>query len=69
LGSLDNYIPNLILMGRLKCVWSIEMILKGDIIAAHDIIMGREVDPEMKDEWVGVGRVIWEGGDGCSIGE
>lgn len=47
------------------------MILKGEIIATHDMLMDVEVDPAMKDEWVGVGdgRVIWEGGDGCSIGE
>jgi hypothetical protein len=42
------------------------MILSGNIIAIHDMLVGREVDPEMRDEFVGHGRVIWSGIDGCS---
>lgn len=37
------------------------MILKGEIVAAHDIMVGSEVDPLMRDEFVGKGRVIWGG--------
>ena len=45
------------------------MILKGELIAINDMLMGVEVDPTMRDEWVGKGRVIWSGCGDCSIGE
>lgn len=45
------------------------MILKGDIIATHDILASAEIDTEMRDEWVGEGRVLWSGCSDIPIGE